>query len=112
MIVDSICTYVQEQDTEIEEETKPIDPVLQPGSAYLKLMEYYREEKELNQLPNKTETWEKFIAKYFSQNVEMSIKVFQEAGMFSEISKYNTLLFKLQLSTTFLTFISIRTKVY
>lgn len=59
-----------------------------PGSAYLKIMQYYQEEKIWNTInSNSTENWEKFLSQYFSENGEMSIKIHDKENIFYEISK-------------------------
>jgi hypothetical protein len=59
-----------------------------PGSAYLKIMQYYSEEKILNlqSRSNNLETWEKFCSKHFAPNLEMNVKVFEKDTLFYEIS--------------------------
>ena len=61
-----------------------------PGSAYLKIMQYYQEEKIWNTLyPNSTENWEKFLSQYFAENSEMSIKISEKV-----ISKFLLISFR------------------
>lgn len=70
-------------------ETEKISKLINPGSAYLRIMQYYAEEKMMND-KRQVETmdiWEKFISKYFSENVEMKIELFEKDKMFYEISK-------------------------
>lgn len=62
--------------------------LVSPGTAYLRIMQYYTEEKEYNKLPNSFQTWENFIEKYFSEDVEMTVKVYDKDDLFYEISKY------------------------
>jgi hypothetical protein len=86
MIVDNE-SYSYNKKDEIVSEVSEVDELLvNPGSAYLKIMQYYTEEKMLNKVPNKIENWEKFIPKYFSEKVEMTIKVFDKDDLFYEIS--------------------------
>jgi hypothetical protein len=59
-----------------------------PGSAYLRVMQYYQEEKEWNiSHENTTENWEKFLSQYFAENIEMNIKLFHKEKLYYEISK-------------------------
>jgi hypothetical protein len=65
-----------------------LEMLCNPGSAYLKIMQYYQEEKVWNTAnQNSSEIWEKFIAQYFSENSEMSIKIHDKENFFYEISK-------------------------
>jgi Fic family protein len=57
-----------------------------PGSAYLRIMQYYSEEKNYNKIPNTIKNWEIFIEKYFCDNVEMNIKILDKEKIFYEIS--------------------------
>jgi hypothetical protein len=68
-------------------EIKKYENLINPGSAYLRIMQYYSEEKTFNRFPNKIEVWENFICKYFSESVEMNIRVFDKDNLFYEISK-------------------------
>lgn len=74
-----------------------IDLLVNPGTTYLKIMQYYAEEKLINEknLPNKLENWEKFISKYFAENVDMSVKVFDKDDLFYEISNIKYLNYNL-----------------
>ena len=64
-----------------------------PGSAYLKIMQYYQEEKKWNSLnTNSTENWEKFLSQYFAENAEMTIKIYNNEKLNYEISKFDILI--------------------
>ena len=46
-----------------------------PGSAYLKVLDYFYEEKKFTKYGHNIDTWEKFISKHFSNDGHMLIKV-------------------------------------
>jgi hypothetical protein len=72
------------------EKPKNYDMLANPGSAYLKIMQYYSEEKMLNlQSGTKNlETWEKFCGRHFAPNLDMTVKVFEKDSLFYEISRF------------------------
>jgi hypothetical protein len=61
--------------------------IINPGSAYLRILQYYTEEKEISQQigSGKLYIWEKFISKYFSPNIEMSVKFLEKEKLLYEI---------------------------
>ena len=61
-----------------------------PGTTYLRVIQFYQEEKKWNiRHPNTTENWEKFISQYFSENTEINIKYYNKEKLYNEISKNN-----------------------
>ena len=74
--------------SQIEKKRESLEMLSNPGSAYLKIMQYYQEEKIWNTLnQNTTENWEKFLSQYFSENGEMTIKIFEKENSYTEIRK-------------------------
>ena len=88
---------VDEMTVETKQRNHKYEMIVNPGSAYLKLMQYYFEEKKLNFLEGniKIEIWEKFCSQFFAPNVEMNIKIFEKDSLFYEISIHNLIRFKL-----------------
>lgn len=62
--------------------------IINPGSAYLRCLQYYSEEKEisLQNGPSKLLLWEKFVSKYFAANIEMTVTVLEQDNLFYELS--------------------------
>jgi hypothetical protein len=56
-----------------------------PGSTFLKIMEYYYEEKQYNYQATDLKIWELFIEKYFTTTVEMEVKIFENQKLFYKI---------------------------
>lgn len=81
MLVDEENVQIQEQ------EAKSIENIMfnKPGSSYLKLMQYYYDEKQLNSQPCNLKTWEAFIEKYFSTTVQMEVNIFENQNLFYRI---------------------------
>jgi hypothetical protein len=83
---------IEDSYSQIEKKRESLAMLSNPGSAYLKIMQYYQEEKIWNTLnQNTTENWEKFLSQYFSENAEMTIKIFEKENSYSEIRKLNFL---------------------
>jgi len=72
-----------------EQEFKTVENLMfrNPGSSFLKLMQYYNEEKELNSKTTNLKVWEIFIDKYFSTSVEMEVNIFEKQELFYKIGK-------------------------
>lgn len=68
------------------QKSEKFEQLSNPGSALLRIMQYHNEEKELNKIPNKMATWQKFVSKYFSENIQMSVKMCDKEDLFYEIS--------------------------
>ena len=84
---------IEECYSQKEKKMESLEMLSNPGSAYLKIMQYYQEEKIWNTLnQNTTENWEKFLSQYFSENAEMTIKIFEKENSYTEISKLKFLL--------------------
>ena len=83
MLVDEENIQFQEQ------QVKSIENNLfnNPGSSFLKLMQYYYDEKELNLQQTNLKTWENFIEQYFSTTVEMEVNIFENQNLFYRIGK-------------------------
>lgn len=74
----------------LQKNEKNLEYLLNPGTGYLTLMEYYCDEKILNSQGgiHKIDVWEKFISRHFSNNVVLNVKIFEKDDLFYEISKY------------------------
>ena len=83
---------IEDSYSQIEKKRESLEMLSNPGSAYLKIMQYYQEEKIWNTLnQNTTENWEKFLSQYFAENAEMTIKIFEKENSYTEIRKLNFL---------------------
>ena len=61
-----------------------------PGTTYLRVLQFYQEEKKWNMRRlNTLENWEKFISQYFSENTEINIKYYDKDEVSYEISNNN-----------------------
>jgi hypothetical protein len=65
--------------------------LVNPGIAYLKMMQYYADEKLIseNQETNNAVGWEKFISEQFSENCEMCVELYTDNKKLYELSKIN-----------------------
>lgn len=84
--------FLNEEYDQIEEgylKALDIKKTSDPGMGFLKIMQYYSEEKELVNKPNTIKVWEKFIEKYFSSKIEMEIKIFENQILFHKIGNFN-----------------------
>lgn len=61
--------------------------ILNEGVCYLRILEYYAEEKKRFQDNFDFETCESFIEKFFDINAEMKIKVFNKKKLEYELGK-------------------------
>ncbi len=80
--------WSDEENLQIQElEAKSTENILfnKPGSSYIKVMQYYYEEKQLNTQPCTLKTWETFIQKHFSTSIEMKVDIFENQKLFYRI---------------------------
>lgn len=87
-LINQFKMLVEEENLQIQEqESKSIEKIIfdKPGSSYLKLMQYYYDEKLLNSEPCTLKTWEAFIEKFFSTTVEMEVNIFENQKLFYRI---------------------------
>ena len=85
--------YNKEEKIKKKEEQKKL---FLPGNCYLKILEYYSEEKCLYNKNHDFFTWEEFIKKYFDEDITMDIIIFEKDQVFYEIS----ILIKIKLDAT------------
>lgn len=78
---------LQNQSAEMPQEIKPVENnhFRSQGSALLRIMQYYEDEKETNQKTTNLKTWEAFIDKYFSESVFMEVNIFENQSLFHKI---------------------------
>lgn len=79
---------VEEESIQIQEqESKSFENLMftKPGSSYLKLMQYYHDEKQLNSQTCNLKTWEAFIENHFSTTVQMEVNIFENQKLFYRI---------------------------
>jgi len=88
MLVEEESFLMQEQEAKFNENIF----FNKPGSSFLKLMQYYYDEKQLNSQPCTIKTWEPFIEKYFSSTVEMEVNIFENQKLFYRIGNLILLL--------------------
>lgn len=80
--------FIDDDFYNLTESEKP-KMISNPGSAYLKIMQYYSEEKSLYNTPNSIEKWEIFSNRFFSNNITLFIEFYDKGNLFYEISKDN-----------------------
>jgi hypothetical protein len=109
MLVDEESILMQEQEAKSNENIF----FNKPGSSFLKLMQYYYDEKQLNSQPCTIKTWEPFIEKYFSSTVEMEVNVFENQKLFYRIGNLILLLIGNIMSILYVyLFVFIRKKLF
>jgi len=84
MLVDEDNLQIQEQDNKYMENLM----FKNPGSSFLKILQYYYEEKQYNSQTKDLKTWELFIEKYFSITSEMEVKIFENQKLFYRIGNF------------------------
>jgi hypothetical protein len=80
-----INDFYQEHNEIVKQKSSSL--LYNPGTCYLKIMQFYQDEKNISEGKNTMEKWEKFMPKYFTENIEMNVKVYDKENLFYDISK-------------------------